>query len=61
MTLPDRTEDVRQTIERCVERRDEIFLGRWPNPEHEFVWTLDHVDDFTCEACGRVRPRGDER
>jgi hypothetical protein len=61
-TQPDRTEDVRQTIDRCVERRDELFLGRWPNPAHELVWTLDHFDcDCDCDGCGRARPRGDER
>lgn len=30
--VPDRTEDVRATLDRCAEEIDRPFVGRWPNP-----------------------------
>lgn len=55
---PDRRADIERAIVECVEHSDELFLGRWPNPAHELVWSLDNVDDFPCERCGRTGERG---
>jgi hypothetical protein len=35
VSVPDRAEDIRATIDRCVDRSDEAFVDRWPNPAHE--------------------------
>lgn len=35
VAVPDRAEDIRATIDRCVDRSDEAFVDRWPNFAHE--------------------------